>query len=175
MSHALIPGSFDPITLGHMDVITRTAARFERVTVAVMTNDMYRYEAGAAHKHYRFTEDERLAMAELACAHLPQVTVIAAGGLLIDLFDRVGADWIIKGLRSVQDFEYEQKHALWNRGHNPRAETLYLPADPAYDGLSSTLVRRRLEAGELVDDCLPPVVAAYIREHTRPAGADGEL
>jgi pantetheine-phosphate adenylyltransferase len=86
--------------------------------------------------------------------------------MLIDLFDRVGADWIIKGVRSTADFEYEQKHALYNRAHNPRAETLYMPADPAFDGLSSTLVREKIRSGESLDDYLPASVIAWIATHS---------
>lgn len=167
MSTALIPGSFDPITLGHVDIITRAAARFDRVVVAVMTNDMRKYVANALVKSYMFDRDERTAIAAAACAHLPNVEVISAGGMLIDLFDRVGADWIIKGVRSAVDFEYEQKHALYNRAHNPRAETLYMPADPAFDGLSSTLVREKIHRGEPLDGCLPEAVIRWIHEHPR--------
>ena len=164
---ALIPGSYDPITLGHLDVIARAAARFDRVVVAVMTNDMRKYVQDALVKQYMFDREERTAMAAAACAHLQNVEVISAGGMLIDLFDRVGADWIIKGVRSAVDFEYEQKHALYNRAHNPRAETLYMPADPAFDGLSSTLVRERITRGEPLDDCLPAPVLAWLHEHSR--------
>ena len=166
MSTALIPGSYDPITLGHLDVITRAAARFDRVVVAVMTNDMRKYVQDALVKQYMFDRDERAAMAAAACAHLPNVEVISAGGMLIDLFDRVEADWIIKGVRSAVDFEYEQKHALYNRAHNPRAETLYIPADPAFDGLSSTLVREKIRSGEPLDDYLPAPVIDWIADHT---------
>ena len=94
MSTALIPGSYDPITLGHLDVITRTAARFDRVVVAVMTNDMRKYVQDALIKQYMFDQSERAAMAEAACAHLPNVEVISAGGMLIDLFDH--ADVAVK-------------------------------------------------------------------------------
>ena len=167
MSTALIPGSFDPITLGHLDVIARAAAKFDRVVVAVMTNDMQKYVQNALVKQYMFDREERTALAAAACAHLPNVEVIAAGGMLIDLFDRVGADWIIKGVRSAADFEYEQKHALYNRAHNPRAETLYLPADPAFDGLSSTLVREKIRKGESLEGFLPEAVIRRISEHFR--------
>ena len=167
MSTALIPGSLDPITVGHLDVITRAAARFDCVIVAVMNNDMQKYVQGAAVKTYRFTAEERLAMAQAACAHLPNVEVITAGGMLIDLVDRVEADFIIKGVRNAVDFEDEQKHARYNRAHNPRAETLYMPADPAYDGISSTLARACLERGESLVGILPDAVISWITAHSR--------
>lgn len=167
MSTALIPGSFDPITLGHLDIITRAASRFDKVIVAVMNNDMQKYVKDAPVKSYMFVLSERRAMAEVACAHLPNVEVIAAGGMLIRLFDSVNADWIIKGVRSTADFEYEQKHALYNRAHDPRAETLYMPADPAFDGLSSTLVRERIRANEPLEGYLPDEVIRWLSEHPR--------
>ncbi len=162
MSKALIPGSYDPITCGHMDIITRVAAHFDKVTVAVMNNDMHKYVEGAPVKEYRFTLVERRTMVEAACAHLPNVTVIAAGGQLIRLVDTEEPDFIIKGVRSSVDFEYEQKHALWNRAHDLRAETLYMPADPAYDGLSSTLVRSLLSKGESVDGLVPAAILPFL-------------
>ena len=167
MSTALIPGSFDPITLGHLDIISRAAMRFDKVIVAVMNNDMQKYVQGAPVKSYMFALSERRAMAEAACAHLPNVEVIAAGGMLIRLFDSVIADWIIKGVRSTADFEYEQKHALYNRAHDPRAETLYMPADPAFDGLSSTLVREKLRRGEPLEGYLPDAVIQWLSEQSR--------
>lgn len=167
MSKALIPGSFDPITLGHMDIITRAAALFEEVAVVVMNNDMYRYVEGATVKQYRFSLTQRREMIEAACAHLSNVSVIAAGGLLVKLFDEVEATVIIKGVRSEADFAYEQAHALWNRAQNVRAETLYMPADPALDGISSTLVRERMKSGESIEDLVPAAVAAYMKEQIR--------
>lgn len=167
MSSALIPGSFDPITLGHLDIITRAAARFDKVTVAVMNNDMQKYVRGAVVKSYLFSLSERRAMAEAACAHLPNVEVIAAGGMLVKLFDCVEADFIVKGVRNVKDFEYEQKHALYNRAHDSRAETLYMPADPAFDGISSTLARERMRRGESLEGLLPAAVIDWINAHPR--------
>lgn len=162
---ALIPGSFDPITVGHMDVIRRTAARFDKVYVAVMTNDMTKYVADAKVKRYMFTMDERRDMAAAACRGLENVTVVTSSGMLVDLVDELGADWIIKGLRNAADYAYEQEHALWNRAHNPRAETLYLPCDPAYDRISSTLVRETLTAGGSPDGLVPEAVLAWMAAH----------
>ena len=126
MSSALIPGSFDPITLGHLDIITRAAARFDKVTVAVMNNDMQKYVQGAPVKQYAFALSERREMAEAACAHLPNVEVISAGGMLIDLFDRLGADAVCKGWRNQKDYDYELHMADWNSSHNPRCFHIYI-------------------------------------------------
>ena len=160
---ALLPGSYDPITLGHVDVVRRASALFDRVVVAVMTNDMRAYVADAKVKTYMFSMDERTDMASLACKELPNVTVLSSTARLIDLVDELGADVIVKGVRNEADYAYEQQHALYNRAHNPRAETLYLPADPAYDHISSTLVRERLATGADTADLLPQAVAEYIR------------
>ncbi|MBR2620879.1 MAG: pantetheine-phosphate adenylyltransferase [Clostridia bacterium] len=159
---ALLPGSYDPITVGHMDVIRRAAALFDRVYVAVMTNDMRAYVADAKVKQYMFSMEERTELARLACAEFSNVQVVSSSGRLIDLVDEVGADIIIKGVRNEADYAYEQQHALYNRAHNPRAETLYLPADPAYDHISSTLVRQCIEAGQSIEPLVPAAVAARI-------------
>jgi pantetheine-phosphate adenylyltransferase len=164
---ALLPGSYDPITIGHMDVVRRAAAVFDRVVVAVMTNDMRAYVADAKVKKYMFSMDERAEMARLACENLPNVQIISSTARLIDLVDELCADVIVKGVRNETDYAYEQKHALYNRAHNPRAETLYLPADPAYDHISSTLVRECIQAGKDTAGILPVAVADYIRKRDR--------
>ena len=161
---ALLPGSYDPITVGHVDIIRRAASLFGRAYVAVMTNDMRAYVESAKVKEYMFSMGERTDMARLACEDLPNVTVISSTARLIDLVDELGVDVIIKGVRNETDYAYEQQHALYNRAHNPRAETLYLPADPKYDYISSTLVREKIEAGESTEDILPAKVAAYIQK-----------
>ena len=161
---ALIPGSFDPITLGHLDVIKRAAAMFDEVVVAVMTNDMRSYVANAAVKEYLFSMEERQRLAALACEGLDNVWVIASSARLIDLFDTVDASVIVKGVRNQTDYLYEQKHALWNRGHNPRAETVYLPADAGFDAISSTRVREAIGKGEPLGGLVPPRVADAIAQ-----------
>jgi pantetheine-phosphate adenylyltransferase len=159
---ALLPGSYDPITLGHMDVIRRAAALFDGVVVAVMTNDMNNYVATAKGKQYMLTMDERTALVAAACEGMANVRVISSTARLIDLVDELGADVIVKGIRNEVDYTYEQQHALYNRAHNPRAETLYLPADPQFDAISSTLVRERLSHGQSIDDLVPSSVAARL-------------
>lgn len=163
-TRALLPGSYDPITTGHMDVIRRAADLFHSVVVAVMTNDMRAYVPGAKVKEYMFSMEERTEMARLACAELSNVRVISSTARLIDLVDEVEADVIIKGVRNEVDYAYEQHHALYNRAYNPRAETLYLPADPKFDHISSTLVRERIREGGDTTDILPAAVASYICE-----------
>ena len=160
---ALIPGSFDPITLGHLDIISRAAAKFESVTVAVMTNDMHRYVEGAPVKQYRFSLADRRNMVEAACAHLPNVSVVAAGGLLVKLFDEVGADCIVKGVRNSLDLSYEQDMAKLNRvagGPN----TLLLPTDPALAFISSSYVREFLRRGLPTEALLPPEIESEVRK-----------
>ena len=164
MSKALIPGSFDPITNGHVDVIRRAAAMFDEVVVAVMTNDMRAYVADAPVKHYMFTMEQRQQLVALACQELENVWVIASTARLIDLFDAVDASVIVKGIRNETDYLYEQKHALWNRGHNPRAETLYLPCDDALSEISSTAVRALIEQGKTPEGLVADAALAKLVE-----------
>lgn len=154
MSRALIPGSFDPMTLGHRQVILAASEIFDEVIVVVMNNDMTKYVKDAKVKEYAFTVKERVEIARLTCADIPGVQVITKGGLLIDVFDELGVDCIVKGVRNEADFAYEQIHASWNLAHNPRAKTLYLPSDPAYAHISSTLARERMQKGESLEGIL---------------------
>ncbi len=145
MKIALIPGSFDPITLGHVNMIERAARTFDKVYVAVMNNDSSKYAADLSSKTYMFDMEERLHMVRLSTAHIGGVEVIGRSGiLLIDLFDELNATAIVKGVRTEKDFEYEMIHAKWNKEHNERAETLFLPADERFGDLSSTLVREAI-------------------------------
>lgn len=162
MSKALIPGSFDPMTLGHLQVIRAASAIFDQVFVVVMNNDMTKYVKDAKVKQYAFDIEQRTEIARLTCAGLENVRVVARSGMLIDVFDELGADAIVKGVRNEADFAYEQIHAAWNLAHNPRAKTLYLPADDAYAHISSTLVRERLAKGESVTDLISAAAAAWM-------------
>ena len=151
---ALLPGSYDPVTTGHMSIIERATQCFEQVVVAVMNNDS---------KTYRFCLEERTHMVRLACASYPGVRVVCSEGLLVDLFDQIGADVIVKGVRNERDVAYEQQQADWNLSHNPRARTLLWSADPTKVDVSSTRVRAGLEQGEDVQALLPPSVIDYLK------------
>lgn len=153
---AVIPGSFDPLTMGHRDVIARCSVLFDRVVVGILINP---------DKHGMFTMEERKTIAELSLADLPNVTVETDDGYLTDFAERVGASIIVKGVRSAVDFEYEQKMAHFNRSRNPKIETLYLPADPSLTEVSSTQVRALLAEGGALDGILHPEAIRWIKKY----------
>lgn len=142
MSHAVLPGSFDPITKGHLDVIRRASLIFDKVTVAVMNN---------SEKSYLYSLEKRKELAEISCGSLPNVTVISSEKYLADLFDDISADIIVKGIRNENDLAYELKQAYYNKARNARAETMYLPSSPEYVNVSSTLVREKLANNDTLD------------------------
>ncbi|MBR3879483.1 MAG: pantetheine-phosphate adenylyltransferase [Clostridia bacterium] len=148
---ALIPGSFDPITLGHVNIIERAAKMSDKVYVAVMNNDSAKHSSVLSSKTYLFDMETRRELACLSVAHIPNVEVISSSGMLIDLFDELSADVIIKGIRGSADLEYEMIHAKWNKEHNKRLETLFLPADESLMSVSSTRVRELLRDGKYDD------------------------
>lgn len=158
MSLAIVPGSFDPITVGHVDVVERASKMFDTVVVMVMVN---------REKQYMFTIDERTQLAKLSCDHLPNVKVLSSEGMLIDAVNELGANAIIKGVRTIKDFKYEQIQAYWNREHNPKAETLYLPADPKLKRVSSTLVRKLIEEDKPLDGILMPTAIKKLKSDGR--------
>lgn len=129
---AIFPGTFDPITLGHQDLIRRSAQMFSTVIVAV---------AAAHHKKTLFTLDERLEIARLVFAPLPSVKVLPFTGLVKDFAIAQGASVMVRGVRSVTDFDYEAQLAGMNRSLAPDVETVFLTPDSRYQFISSTLVR----------------------------------
>ena len=151
---AVVPGSFDPLTLGHRDVIARCAALFDRVVVGILINP---------DKCGLFTMEERKYIAQLTLADLPNVSVETDSGYLTDFAERMGASVIVKGVRTTADFEYEQKMAHFNRARNPKIETLYLPADENLAEISSTVVRDRLSGGDDLTGLLHPDVIAWLQ------------
>ena len=153
MSLAIVPGSFDPMTLGHLELIKTVARRYDEVVVAVMVNRS---------KKYLFDMNTRVAIAEETVKELPNVRVIAESGLLIDLFDRLGADAVCKGWRNQHDYDYELHMADWNSSHNPRFRTEMIRAKSAVEHISSTEVRRRLADGEALEGIVHPDVEHLI-------------
>ena len=160
MRRAVCPGSYDPIHNGHVEVIARAASLFDEVIVAVSTNYA---------KKYRFSGPERLAMARETLGALRGVSVVPMGdGLLADFCREHGADAIVKGLRSVQDYQYELPMAVMNR-HLTGVETVFLPAESRYTHLSSTLIKEVSPRGGAVKELVPR--AAGPGRLSRAAGA----
>ena len=154
---ALCPGSFDPITLGHEDVVRRALAFADRVIVAVA-------HAPQHAKQGMFTVDERVALIREVFADEPRVEGEAFQGLLVDHARRRGASLVVKGVRSVTDFEYEMQMALMNRAQHPGLDTVFLAPDPAHAFVSATLVRQLATLGGEVAPFVAPPVLARIRE-----------
>jgi pantetheine-phosphate adenylyltransferase len=150
----LVPGSFDPPTKGHVDVIGRCAGLFDRVVVAVANNPS---------KNPLFTAEERVALLEKCCTEWPNVTIASFDGLLVSFLRTTGADVIVKGLRAVTDFEYELQLAQMNR-HLSGTVTLFVPTNPEFGYLSSSLVKEVAALGGSVDSLVPPCVAEALKE-----------
>jgi pantetheine-phosphate adenylyltransferase len=151
---ALVPGRFDPPTKGHVDVIDRCAGLFDRVVVAVANNPS---------KNPLFTAEERVSLLEKCCDQWPNVTIASFDGLLVEFVRAAGADVIVKGLRVVTDFEYELQLAQMNR-HLSGTVTLFVPTNPEFGYLSSSLVKEVAAFGGSVDSLVPPCVAAALKE-----------
>ena len=158
---AVCPGSFDPITLGHLDIITRASRLFARVVVVVMTNDA---------KKPLFSLEDRVLMIQkvLDAYHLDNVVVDASDELLADYCRRIGAKAIVKGLRAVSDFEYEFQMALTNKKLNPDADTMFLTTSAENMYLSSSLVKLLAAKGGDIREFVPPVIHSdIVKKFTR--------
>ena len=157
MSKAILPGSYDPITRGHIEIIKKAASIFDEVFVALMINPQ---------KEYMFKKEDRVSMARIACEDIPNVTIVYDEGMLVDLFDRLGADAIVKGIRNKTDYEYESDMAQYNERRNPRAVTLLLPCEPEYASVSSSSVRKAWQEGDLstLESLLDKRVFEYINK-----------
>ncbi|MGS0688604.1 pantetheine-phosphate adenylyltransferase [Nakamurella sp. GG22] len=153
MIKAVCPGSFDPPTLGHLDVIGRVAGLFDEVTVAVLVNP---------DKKGLFTLDERLDLLRATTGAWPSVKVDSFTGLLVDYCAAQGISAIVKGIRAVSDFDYELQMAQMNHGLTG-VDTLFLPTSPTYSFVSSSLVKQVASYGGGVDHLLPEVVATALR------------
>ncbi|MEG0898606.1 MAG: pantetheine-phosphate adenylyltransferase [Oscillospiraceae bacterium] len=149
MRVAVCPGSFDPVTVGHLDIIKRSTTLFDKVIVLVVTNPT---------KHSAFTAEERVVMIRKAVVGIPNVEVDCYEGLLIDYVRDVGATAIIKGLRAMSDFEYEFQMALTNKKLLPYAETIFLTTNIQNMYLSSSLVKQVAQFSGDISDFVPRVL-----------------
>ena len=153
MSTALCPGSFDPVTLGHLDIIERAARHFDEVVVAVIRNPQKTQSL--------FTLEERQEMLRECTANLSNIRIEFFKGLLVDFAREHGANAIVKGLRAVTDFDYELQMAQMNQNLSG-IDTFFLATSPQYSFLSSSLVREVARYGGDVSSLVPPVVAARL-------------
>ena len=143
---AIVPGSFDPITNGHISIVRRAARDYDKVYLAVMINDS---------KNYLFDIDERAAIAEACLGDISNLRVITSRGMLWELARDLDAVALVKGYRNDVDYTYEQKMAEYNSSHYPKAQTVLLKAKPELEALSSTAVRERILSGKALDGYLP--------------------
>jgi pantetheine-phosphate adenylyltransferase len=146
---ALYPGTFDPITNGHLDIINRASGVFDHLTVAV---------AEAHHKESMFTLEERKELIIASIADLDNVDVGTFSGLLVDEVEKLSVNVVIRGLRAVSDFEYELMLALMNRKLNPEFETVFMMPSEQYIYLHSSIVRELADLGGDVTEMVPPPV-----------------
>jgi pantetheine-phosphate adenylyltransferase len=153
---AICPGTYDPVTFGHLDVITRAAAVFERVVVGVVNEPQ--------HKKALFTIDERVGFLREALADRPNIEVDVFAELVVDFARRWGAKTMVKGLRVISDFEWEFQMNHLNRTLAPDVETMYVMASPQYSFVSSSGVKEVAAFGGRVDELVPEPVARRFRE-----------
>ena len=151
---AVFPGSFDPLTNGHVDIILRSAHLFERVIVAILVN---------AEKKPLFTADERVAIVREVFKEYANVEVESFDGLLVEYARQRRASAIVRGLRAVSDFEYEFQMALMNRHLEPKLETVFMMPAEQYTYLSSRLIKEVFQLGGEVRGLVPPAVERWMR------------
>ena len=161
---AVYPGTFDPITLGHLDIIQRGARLCDRLVIGVTTNPS---------KQPMFSVAERLAMVERETADLPNVSVVTFDALLMDFAESQGATMILRGLRAVADFEYEYQMAGMNQQLNDRIETVFLMADVSLQPIASRLVKEIARYGGDINKFVTPAVAADVAARTGHNGQRG--
>ena len=152
------PGTFDPLTLGHLDIIRRGAHLVDRLVIGVTTNPS---------KSPMFTVAERMTMVAREIADMPSVSVVEFDLLLMDFAEREGASLILRGLRAVADFEYEYQMAGMNQQLNDRIETVFLMADVSLQPIASRLVKEIARYGGAIDKFVPPAVVADVAKRLK--------
>lgn len=154
MTIAVYPGSFDPVTLGHLDIAERAAKMFDKLIIAVMLNP---------HKNPLFTAEERTNLIREAVSHIPNIEVDHFPGLLVNYVQEKGAQVIVKGLRAVSDFESELSMASINWKMYPAADTIFIPTNFKYSYISSSLVKEIARHGGPIEDFLSPNVRDAVK------------
>ena len=154
MSSVILPGSYDPVTLGHLAIIERAAREYDEVFVVAFVNP---------DKKYTFSVDERVAMLMLATDHLSNVLVSYSNGLVIDYMREHGIEKIVKGYRNEIDLEYEREQAEWNKAHGGYDTELWL-CEPENKGISASLARENMQKGGSLNGILPEKVIEYIKK-----------
>ena len=158
MKTVICPGSFDPVTMGHVDIITRASHMFDKVIVAVLVN---------SNKKPCFSTDERVSLLNEALCGLDNIEIVCFDGLLADYAKTCNADAVVKGLRAVSDFEYEFQMALTNKQLNPQLETIFFNTSKEYLYLSSSMVRQVASLGGDISEFVPPCIHDRIVEKLR--------
>lgn len=156
MASCVFPGSFDPVTRGHLDLISRAAAVFDHVTVTVMIN---------ISKKGAFSAEERVSMLKRICASFPNVEVDSWSGLLADYMQQKGERTVLRGLRSSDEFDHEYVSFCANRMLNQGIDTVFIPCDPALNGVSSSAVREIAAFGGDIRSFVPEELTEEIRKH----------
>jgi len=159
VSTAVYPGSFDPVTCGHVDIAERAARLFQRLIVAVAVNPQ---------KVPTFTVEERMEFLRLACAHIPNVEVDCFQGLLVDYARQRGIRVVVKGLRVVSDFEMEMQMAHMNRLLEPTLETVFIMTATQYSFLSSSIVKEIAQLGGNIQGLVPDPIVDRVLRRLRP-------
>lgn len=155
MKIGVYPGSFDPVTFGHLDIIERSAKLFDKLYIGVLNNSS---------KKSMFTAEERVELLREVTKNIPNVVVDSFDGLLVEYVEVIGADAIIRGLRAVTDFEYEIQIAQMNHALNPRVDTIYLTTSTQYAYLSSSIVKEIAMYHGEVTKFVPEAVAYKLKE-----------
>jgi pantetheine-phosphate adenylyltransferase len=155
MNTAIYPGSFDPITNGHLDLIERGSRLVDKLIVAILKNE---------EKRVLFSIEERIEMLREAVGRFPNVEIAAFNGLLVDFAAQSGAQVILRGIRAISDYEYELQMALMNRRLRPQIETVFLMSGEAYSFISSRLVKEVIGLGGNISGLVPPFVEQRLKE-----------
>ncbi|MFT8317232.1 MAG: pantetheine-phosphate adenylyltransferase [Sporolactobacillus sp.] len=157
----IYPGSFDPITYGHLDIITRGLTVFDKMIVAVLNN---------SRKDPLFSVEERVRLLQVATRDMPAVTVDSFDGLLMDYVKRKKVRTVLRGLRAISDFEYELQIAAINKNLNPEIETCFMMTSNKYSFLSSSMVKEAARYGGTVTSLVPPIVEEALKKKFFTAG-----